>query len=113
MIAHPGIQKRAQYELDAVVGRARTPTFSDAPDLPYVQALVKESLRWRPALPLGIPHATTENTIGTKACSYPKGLFAWSISGNATMTRRLMAPMLQTSIRRGFWTSMVDSFRVL
>ena len=61
MIAHPEFQKRAQDELDAVVGRSRAPTFADAPNLPYIQALVKESLRWRPALPLGIPHATTED----------------------------------------------------
>ena len=61
MIAHPELQKRAQDELDAAVGRSRTPTFDDAPNLPYIQALVKESLRWRPALPLGIPHTTTED----------------------------------------------------
>lgn len=61
MVAHPEIQKRAQDELDAVVGRSRTPTPADAPNLPYIQALVKESLRWRPPLPLGIPHATTED----------------------------------------------------
>ena len=61
MVAHPKIQKRAQDELDAVVGRSRIPTFGDAPNLPYIQALVKESLRWRPALPLGLPHTTTED----------------------------------------------------
>ncbi|KAF8478443.1 cytochrome P450 [Russula ochroleuca] len=61
MVAHPEIQKRAQDELDAVVGRSRTPTFADAPNLPYIQALVKESLRWRPALPLGVPHTTTKD----------------------------------------------------
>ncbi len=63
MIAHPETQKRAQDELpvDAVVGRSRAPTFSDAPNLPYIQALVKESLRWRPAVPLCVPHTTTED----------------------------------------------------
>jgi cytochrome P450 len=61
MITHPEIQKRAQDELDAAVGRSRTPTFADAPNLPYIQALIKESLRWRPPLPLGIPHTTTED----------------------------------------------------
>ena len=61
MIAHPEIQKRAQDELDAVVGRSRIPTFADAPNLPYIQAMIKECLRWRPALPLNIPHATTED----------------------------------------------------
>jgi len=59
MMAHPEFQKRAQDQLDNVVGRSRTPTFADAPNLPYIQALVKESLRWRPVVPLGLPHATT------------------------------------------------------
>jgi cytochrome P450 len=61
MIAYPAVQKRAQAELDAVVGRSRIPTFSDASSLPYIQALVKETLRWRPPAPLGIPHSTTED----------------------------------------------------
>jgi cytochrome P450 len=61
MVAHPEIQKRAQAELDAVVGRSRMPTFSDASSLPYIQALVKETLRWRAPAPLGIPHRTTED----------------------------------------------------
>ena len=61
MIAHPDIQKHAQDELDAVVGRSRAPTFADAPDLPFIQALVKESLRWRPVAPFGIPHTTIKD----------------------------------------------------
>jgi cytochrome P450 len=61
MIAHPEFQKRAQAELDEVVGRSRTPTFSDASSLPYVQAIVREILRWRPVTPLGIPHKTIED----------------------------------------------------
>ncbi|KAI0256925.1 cytochrome P450 [Lactifluus subvellereus] len=61
MIAHPEFQKRAQAELDEVVGRSRTPTFSDASNLPYIEAIVKETLRWRPVVPLSIPHNTTED----------------------------------------------------
>src|SRR5579863_9913994 len=61
MISHPDIQKRAQDELDVVVGRSRPPTFADAPNLPYIQAMVKETLRWRAALPLGLPHSTIED----------------------------------------------------
>ena len=60
MIAFPEVQRRAQEELDAVVGRGRLPTFADAPCLPYVCAIVKEILRWRPSLPIGPPHAATE-----------------------------------------------------
>ena len=61
MVAYPEIQKRAQDELEAVVGRSRCPTFADAPNLPYIQAMVKEALRWRPPLPMGVPHAPTQD----------------------------------------------------
>ncbi|KAH9175638.1 cytochrome P450 [Lactarius sanguifluus] len=59
MVAFPEAQRRAQAELDAVVGRDRLPTFSDSPHLPYIHALVKETLRWRPAAPFGVPHVAT------------------------------------------------------
>ncbi|KAI0049923.1 cytochrome P450 [Auriscalpium vulgare] len=61
MIAYPDTQRRAQAELDAVVGRDRLPTFADLPYLPYLRALVKEVLRWRPTVPLGIPHRLSED----------------------------------------------------
>ena len=53
MLAYPEVQKRAQEELDAVVGRSRVPTFADMPHLPYITAIVKEVLRWRPPAPYG------------------------------------------------------------
>ena len=40
--AYPDIQKRAQEELDAVVGRDRLPIVEDEPNLPYCHAIVKE-----------------------------------------------------------------------
>jgi len=61
MIAFPEVQRRAQDELDTVVGRDRLPTFADAPRLPYVCAVIKEVLRWRPAAPIGVPHAAIED----------------------------------------------------
>jgi len=72
MIAFPEVQRRAQAELDAVVGRDRLPTFSDAPRLPYVRAITKEILRWRPAAPLGVPHAATDDDW-YKGMFIPKG----------------------------------------
>jgi cytochrome P450 len=59
MVAYPEVQLRAQAELDAVVGRSRLPTFADYPHLPYIRAMVKEVLRWRPIAPLGVPHRLT------------------------------------------------------
>ena len=61
MVAIPEVQRQAQAELDAVVGRARLPTFADAPRLPYVRAIIREVLRWRPAFPIGVSHTTTED----------------------------------------------------
>ncbi|KAH8990403.1 cytochrome P450 [Lactarius hatsudake] len=61
MAIYPEVQKRAQAELDAVVGRSRTPTFADFQRLPYIRAMVKEVLRWRPVDPVGIPHLSTED----------------------------------------------------
>ncbi len=57
MVAFP----EAQAELDAVVGRARLPTFADAPQLPYVRAIIKEVLRWRPPAERGLPHKAAED----------------------------------------------------
>ena len=56
MALYPEVQKKAQQELDAVVGGERLPDFSDRQSLPYINALVKELLRWHPATPMGVPH---------------------------------------------------------
>ncbi|KAI0052221.1 cytochrome P450 [Auriscalpium vulgare] len=61
MVAHPEYQARAQAEIDAVVGRARVPALEDLPHLPYVRAIIREVLRWRPVGPLGVPHQSVED----------------------------------------------------
>ncbi len=53
MVNHPEVQRRAQAELDEVVGRQRLPDFNDRPKLPFIQAIILESFRWRPVTPLG------------------------------------------------------------
>ncbi len=58
---YPEVQKRAQAELDSVVGPHRLPEYGDSPDLVYVNALIKELLRWHLVLPLGVPHFTLED----------------------------------------------------
>lgn len=52
MALYPDVRKRAQSELDAVVGSQRLPEFSDRPSLPYINALVKETLRWHLVSPV-------------------------------------------------------------
>ena len=61
MIQYPAVQRKAQEEIDRVVGPSRSPTWSDFHNLPYINAIVKEGHRWRPILPLNFPHALTED----------------------------------------------------
>lgn len=49
----PEAQKKAQAEIDAVIGSDRLPNFSDRDSLPYVEAFAKEVLRWNAVVPLG------------------------------------------------------------
>ncbi|KAL6157007.1 hypothetical protein ACJQWK_06731 [Exserohilum turcicum] len=62
LVTHPETLHAAHAELDAVIGPHRSPTFEDEASLPYMRALVKEVLRWRPVAVLGgTPHASTED----------------------------------------------------
>jgi hypothetical protein len=53
MLLHPEWQRKAQEEIDRVCGN-RMPTTADMPHLPTVRACLKETLRWRSGVPLGI-----------------------------------------------------------
>ncbi|KAJ2919890.1 hypothetical protein MD484_g619, partial [Candolleomyces efflorescens] len=61
MLHYPQVMKKAQEELDRVVGRDRLPEYDDTSSLPYLQALIKETMRrvcsWRPITPTGVPHS--------------------------------------------------------
>ena len=63
MVLNPDVQKKAQAELDAVVGRDRLPTFADQPDLPYINAITRETVRWQPVTPLGIAHKSIAEDV--------------------------------------------------
>ena len=52
MACFPDVLERAQEEIDRVVGQDRLPSFSDRSNLPYIDALVKESFRWWNVAPI-------------------------------------------------------------
>ena len=52
MALYPDVQKKAQAEIDAVVGPNRLPDFHDRPSLPYINAVVKKSSRCNLVYPL-------------------------------------------------------------
>jgi cytochrome P450 len=59
MILRPDVQEKAHDLIEDVVGTKRLPTFQDRPSLSYIDAILRECLRWRPMLPLCallIPH---------------------------------------------------------
>lgn len=72
MIMHPDVQRKAQEELDKVVGRNRLPDLDDRESLPYVSALIKEVLRFYPVAPLGVPHRLTADDV-YKGMYLPEG----------------------------------------
>ncbi|KAK4795824.1 hypothetical protein SAY86_028150 [Trapa natans] len=68
----PHVLARVQQELDSVVGKEKVVEESHMGKLPYLQAVIKESLRLHPALPLLIPHCPSKDaTIG--GFTVPKG----------------------------------------
>ncbi|KAJ7247317.1 cytochrome P450 [Mycena rebaudengoi] len=56
ILSNPDAMRKAQLEVDSVVGPNRLPDFDDAALLPYVSALVQEALRWQSMTPFGLPH---------------------------------------------------------
>lgn len=58
----PQCVQKAQQELDTHVGRERLVNESDVKNLVYLQAIIKETFRMYPALPLALPHETMEDS---------------------------------------------------
>ncbi|KAK3038474.1 hypothetical protein RJ639_029772 [Escallonia herrerae] len=72
MMKKPDVMKKAQHELDTVVGKDNVVEESDTHRLPYLNSVMKEVLRLHPALPLLVPHCPSETcTIGSY--TIPKG----------------------------------------
>ncbi|KAF2707717.1 cytochrome P450 [Pleomassaria siparia CBS 279.74] len=63
LAANPEVRMKAHEELSSVVGRSRSPTFEDEPNLPYIRAIVKETMRIRPVTNIGTPHYTMAPVI--------------------------------------------------
>ncbi|KAK8661886.1 hypothetical protein V6N13_091474 [Hibiscus sabdariffa] len=56
LVNHPRIQQKLRDEIDTVLGPGVQVTEPDTHKLPYLQAVVKETLRLRMAIPLLVPH---------------------------------------------------------
>jgi hypothetical protein len=96
MLVYPDVQAKAQAEIDRVVGRDRLPELGDEEELPYVQGIVNECLRWLPVGPMGklfLRHSDSclrifkasrirpARTMSTRDTSYQKARSSWARSG--------------------------------
>jgi cytochrome P450 len=62
MAMYPEVTKNAQKEVDSVIGEDRTPIWDDFAKLPIVTAIIKETMRIRPIVPVAFPHALAEGS---------------------------------------------------
>ncbi|KAF8576736.1 cytochrome P450 [Ramaria rubella] len=63
MVCCPEVQRKAQEELDLVIGPHRLPEFGDRESLPYIELICKEVYRWQPVVPMGVAHAATQDDV--------------------------------------------------
>ena len=79
MARNTEIMRTAQRQLDRVLGDERLPDHTDIDNLPYIEAIVKETFRWAPPVPIGATHRLMEDD------EY-RGMF---IPGGATMLENI------------------------
>ncbi|KAK7687147.1 hypothetical protein QCA50_009650 [Cerrena zonata] len=88
MLANPDVKKKAQQEIDKVIGQNRSPELEDLNDLPYVRAIINEVHRYRPGAPTSIPHAALADTM-VGGYLIPKGsiifMNLWGIGRDAEL----------------------------
>jgi len=59
---NPWVQKKARAEIDPVCGTSRSPLWGeDFRELPYINAVVKEGMRWRPVAVTALPHRVRQD----------------------------------------------------
>ncbi|MED6130391.1 hypothetical protein PIB30_000901 [Stylosanthes scabra] len=63
ILNHPTILKKLKAEIDGVVGSTRLVNESDVPNLPYLQAVVKEVLRLHPTAPFALRQSAEDCII--------------------------------------------------
>ncbi|CUA67356.1 Cytochrome P450 [Rhizoctonia solani] len=63
MVLSLNVQAQAQKEIDLTLGPGVLPTIADRKQLPYIDRLILELMRWRPPLPIAIPHRCLEDDV--------------------------------------------------
>ncbi|KAL6504952.1 hypothetical protein OROHE_023334 [Orobanche hederae] len=84
LINNPNVLKKAQQEIDQVIGSQRLVQESDAPSLPYLQAVIKETFRLHPPIPMLSRKSVSDSVIGGYKIPAKSLLFVniWSMGRN-------------------------------
>ncbi|KAL1722891.1 cytochrome P450 [Schizophyllum commune] len=90
MLANPEVQRRAQAELDSVLEPGRLPEYGDEERLPYITAIMKETMRLYPVAPMALPHLHSGKTDDVyRDFLIPKGAFlipnTWALAHDEKM----------------------------
>ncbi|KAI0318582.1 cytochrome P450 [Amylostereum chailletii] len=73
MVLYPEAQKKAQAEIDVATGKTRLPTIADRGNLPFIDCIFKEVLRWAPPTATIFPHVQNEDLLSADGLLMPKG----------------------------------------
>lgn len=68
MVLFPSVQEKARLEIDRVVGDGRLPTFDDQQDMPYLHAILLETLRWNTVVTTGEEKRTASGSDQSYHC---------------------------------------------
>ena len=68
MALYPEVQAKLHAELRNVLCGMRLPAIQDRTALPYTDAAIKETLRWQPVAPLGVPHTSIAEDVYEGYC---------------------------------------------
>jgi hypothetical protein len=107
-IVAPDAMRRAQEELDRIVGPDRLPSFKDRERLPYMSALVEETQRWRLISPLMFPHGMMEDET-CMGYRIPKGATIFPLGYSMSLDGAKFEDPLEFRPER--WLDKVDNGR--
>jgi hypothetical protein len=82
MLLYPEVQVKAQADIDRIIGKDRLPDFDDRPALPYLDAILRETLRWYPVFPMGLytpyQYSLTSPNVISQASRMPQRLVTFT-----------------------------------
>ena len=84
MSLYPEIQRKAQAEVDRIVGPNRLPDFSDFEESVYIRAIILEAVRWMVILPTGAYHRVTRDDK-YRGWLIPKGSTVFAVGRTVSM----------------------------